>query len=145
MKHKGKSYSFVKQRNDDLYAEYKKIVSKRSFLNMGEIANELYTIPAPRFYVSSERAAIVISAMYNGFKLKGMTKNKKEMFIELYKRAKKLKKKMPDLSWTEIAQMLVNQPAPSFYLTPGSAKVLISHAKREWFKQRKEKLKHLFF
>ena len=148
MRHKGNNTDVITQRNDDLMHEYHKIINESEYILLDDIVCQLANMPAPRFYVSEERAAFVLSAMHHGKKLKGMQKNKKQMFQELYRRAKKIIKNMKTVDWTdwiEIAHTIIVQPAPKFYITPGSIKVVISRAKIKWYEQKKKKLKHLFF
>lgn len=101
-------------------------------------------MPSARFWVSEERAAIVIAAMMQGDKLERMRPNKREMFQEIFKRAMKLKQENPALTIYDLAFNVVRQPAPKFYLAPGYAKNIIFHVKKQWFEQRKKKLRHIF-
>lgn len=144
MKHKGCFSDTTRQKIDDLLTEYHKIISCSEYVTWEEIIRRLMHAPAPRFYVSEERAAIVLAAIHNGDNLKGMLSNKRRMFMALYRRAKKYIKEDGSVNWDEVSRIVVNQPAPSFYITPGSIKVTISREKRKWFEQKKKKLRHLF-
>jgi hypothetical protein len=101
-------------------------------------------MPSRRFWISEERAAIVLSAMMKGDNLKGMRPTKREMFQELYRRALAIKKKQPNIKPFRLALMVVNQPAPKFYMEPGYAKNIISSFKKKWFEERRKKLRFLF-
>lgn len=122
---------------------YRKLVEESEYVSLPLIFKEVVNQPAARFWVSEERAAIVIASMMRGEKLKGMLPNKQDMFREIYKRAMRLRKSRPELTVPELAFYVVRQPAPKFYLTPGSAKVIISSAKKKWYEERKQKLRHL--
>lgn len=148
MKPHGSKFEYEKDRTNDLMRAYCELIDQSSHIRMPLIYKEVVNRPSSRFWVSEERAAIVIAAMFKSASadevLKGMRKNKKEMFHEIYKRAMELRTQQPTLYVYDIAFQVVRQPAPKFYLTPGTAKTYICRAKKEWFEARKRKLRHLF-
>ena len=144
MKPHGSDSIFKQERNSDLMRAYHELVTAKEFVCVSEIYNEVVNMPSRRFWVSEERAAIVISAMMRGNSLKAMRETKREMFEEIYRRAMSVKKAHPQMSMFEIACIVVHQPAPKFYITPGSASVYIINSKKKWYEERKRKLRHLF-
>jgi len=144
MKPHGSKFEYEQERDKDLMRAYHLLIEKTDFISMPLIYEEIVNMPSARFWVSEGRAAIVIASMMRGDRLSSMRPNKREMFREIYRRAMKLKKEKPWLSLFDIAFNVVKQPAPKFYLTPGSAKVIICKAKRKWYEERKRKLRHLF-
>ena len=145
MKHKGSRCEFANERDKNLLEEYRKLLEETPFIVFHSIYPILVNRPAKRFWVSEERAAVMLSVIMNGDRLKGMSKNKREMFYEIYRRAKALLKKNPGQNMRELARQIVTQPAPKFYITPESAKIIIFHAKKRWYEEKKKKLKHLFY
>ena len=101
-------------------------------------------MPSLRFWVSPERAAIVIASIMKGDKLSYMRNNKREMFREIYKRAMEIRKKLPNLTILETASIVVEQPAPKFYLTPGYAEIIVGKIKKQCYERTKQRLRHLF-
>lgn len=89
--------------------------------------------PASRFWVSEERATIVISAMAAGKPLPRMRHNKREMFDEIYRRFLIERKANPNKSTYELVAKIVNQPAPKFYLTPRTVGEFIYRIKNGWY------------
>jgi hypothetical protein len=144
MKPHGSKFEYEQERNDDLMRAYHELIEAAPYICLNNIYREVVNMPSARFWVSEERAAIVIAAMMKGDQLQGMRPNKREMFNEIYRRAMILKKEKPTLSIFELAFQVVRQAAPKFYLTPGSAEVIIYRAKKKWYEQRKRKLRHLF-
>ncbi|MBO7167748.1 MAG: hypothetical protein J6V61_03275 [Bacteroidaceae bacterium] len=144
MKHKGSICDFLEERNSDLFDAYRTLLESVQFIDRTEISTRLVNMPSRRFWVSEERAAIVISAMMHKRDVPHLTPTKKEMFDEIYKRALVVMKENPHLSIYEVARIVVNQPAPKFYITPGSAKVIIYYKKKAWYEKRKKQLRHLF-
>ncbi len=148
MKPHGSKFEYEQERNHDLMRAYHQLINQYDHICLPLVYQEVVNLPSARFWVSEERAAIVIASMMHCDKeedvLADMRPNKKEMFREIYSRAKKLREEFPSMSVFDIAFKVVRQPAPKFYLTPGSARVIIYKAKKAWFEERKRKLRHLF-
>lgn len=103
------------------------------FIVMPEIFELVAESPASRFWVSEERAAIVIAAMEAGKPLTRMRRNKREMFEEIYRRYLIEREKNPKKSVYELVTRIVNQPAPKFYLTPRTVGEFIYRIKNGWY------------
>lgn len=149
MKKKGFSnFEYEHERNQDLMHAYKVALSRQfhsgdDAIRLMDVFREIAEMPSQRFWVSEERAAIVVSDMMKGNKLKYTAKMKKEMFSEIYRRFIKLKRHKPHLTTLELVTEVCNQPAPKFYLTPKSIKVIIYKIKRKWYEKRKQRQHHL--
>lgn len=145
MKPTGSHFEYEAQRDDNLMQCYHELLTSAKFVRMPEIYRQVVDMPAQRFWVSEERAAIVISSMMRGDKLENMRPLKREMYNEIYRRAMALREEDPTLPISQLVAQVVEQPAPKFYLTPGSAKVLICKIRKEWYYQRtKRRLRHCF-
>ena len=68
---------------------------------------------------------------------------KREMFHEIYKRVVRLRLQKPELSIYKLCFTVVNQPAEKFYMTPLSIRETIYKIKRDFYKERKKKLKFM--
>lgn len=145
MKHKGAKFEYEDERNDELMRAYHGIIESSEYVSMPDIYKAAAELPSSRFWVSEERASIVISSMMRGDKLKNMHPNKREMFYEIYRRCMSLKEQCPNLTPYELCFRVVRQPAPKFYLTPGYVKVIICKARTKWYEERKRKLRHLLW
>lgn len=144
---KGKScFEYMHERNEDLMRAYRKVLSQQFHSNesiiLKNVFKEVAEMPAQRFWVSEERAKSVIQSMMHGNKLTHMGKQKKEMFREIYKRYKELKKQLPHMSIEEHITLVCNQQAPKFYLTSKSVKVIIYRIKSKWYEKQRLKLQH---
>lgn len=144
MKHHGTKFEYEDERNHDLMSAFHRLIEEADYISLADIYNKVVHCPSVRFWVSEERAAIVISRMLKGDDLHYMSRSKQAMFREIFKRAQEIRKANPDITLFDVAFRVVRQPAPCFYLTPGSAKVIICSAKRKWYEERKRKLRHLF-
>lgn len=133
MKYFGSILDFTKQRNADLMRVYRDRLAEASIIVMPVIFQLVAYSPASRFWVSEERAAIVISAMAAGKPMPRMRSNKREMFEEIYRRYLLMRKDYPDKSVYELVTKIVNQPAPKFYLTPRTVGEFIYRIKNGWY------------
>ncbi len=139
---------FESERNADLMQAYRKQIAKlydeTDHIEMEEVFRRTANAPAKRFYVTPERAAIVMSQIQKGQSLDGMTAERKKMFLEIYRRVTELKMEKSYSSWRKICREVVGQPAPSFYLSPGSVKVIIYKIMKGWYEERERKIWELF-
>lgn len=133
MKYFGSIMDFTAQRNDDLMRVYRKQLKDARFIIMPDIFELVANSPASRFWVSEERAAIVISAMWAGKPLPRMRSNKREMFEEIFHRFCVERELNPSASVYELVAKIVNQPAPKFYLTPRTVGEFIYRIKNGWY------------
>lgn len=144
MKHKGSTFEYKEERDADLLRAYREQIMRCDTIDLTEIFNKVVLMPSARFWVSEERAAIVIARMFRGDKLETMKTNTREMYEEIFKRVKDMKEKLPDMSLLDILFHVVRQPAPKFYLTPDSAKVITTRIKREQYKKVQKRMRHMF-
>lgn len=108
---------------------------------MADIFNRIVNMPSARFWVSGTRAAVVIANILKGDELRNMRPGKREMFMEIYRRFLEVRKNKPTWPITKIAENIVTQPAPKFYLAPGSARVIILKARKKWYERNMKRLR----
>lgn len=130
MKKKGTISQLQHERDDDLMRAFQQELAGRPHIQLPEVLNAVVSSPSKRFWVTSERAAIVIYNMMKGDELEHMRPLKRKMFREIYRRVMKLKANYPQLSIPILTEQVVAEPAPEFYITPGSAKVIISRIRK---------------
>lgn len=83
MKSFGSVLAFTRERNAALLKAYREQVDAASFVRLNEIGEKIVNSPSPRFWVSEERAAAVVSAIMRGKPvLETMRPTKREMFEE---------------------------------------------------------------
>lgn len=133
MKYFGSILDFTRERNADLIRVYRQKLAEAKIIVMPVIFELVAESPASRFWVSEERAAIVVSAMVAGKPMPRMRSNKREMFEEIYRRYLVMQEEYPDKSVYELVTKIVNQPAPKFYLTPRTVGEFIYRIKNGWY------------
>lgn len=136
MKYFGSILEFTRERNEDLMRVYREKLSEASIIVMPVIFELVAQSPSSRFWVSEERAAIVISAMAAGKPIPRMRKNKREMFEEIFRRFVVMHEQQPDKSVYELVALIVNQPAPKFYLTARTVGEFIYRIKNGWYENQ---------
>lgn len=136
MKYFGSILEFTCERNKDLMRVYREKLSEASIIVMPVIFELVAQSPSSRFWVSEERAAIVISAMAAGRPMPRMRKNKREMFEEIFRRFVVMHEQQPDKSVYELVALIVNQPAPKFYLTARTVGEFIYRIKNGWYENQ---------
>lgn len=138
MKHIGCQMEYTEERSRDLLRVYHEHIAKCGRVVMPEVCKAIVEMPSRRFWVSETRAVIVISAMIKGDmqKLNKMRPLKREMFEEIYRRVMLLKQELPNTPLFDLCLMVIEQPAPKFYITPGSAMIYICKIKKKWREER---------
>lgn len=132
---------YSQERSDDLMRAYDEYIQSCDYIRMPDVYNNIVNMPSRRFWVSDIRAALVISAMTRGeARLDKMCASKREMYEEIYRRVATMREKHPDKTTSELCAMVVIQPAPKFYLTPGSAKIMVCKARKEWIRRKQLRL-----
>lgn len=139
MKHFGSVCEFAEERADDLLKAYFVYIRSCHYLRMDDLLNAIVNMPASRFWISAPRAAVVISSMDRGDALEGMRPNKREMFREIYRRYLSLRGSFPNAPVARLVRIVVSQPAPKFYMSPSSAKIIILKARKSWFREKSRK------
>ncbi|MBE6346963.1 MAG: hypothetical protein IKM23_06730 [Bacteroidales bacterium] len=141
MKPIGTKVEYSEERVRDLMRVYDMYIASCKYINMAELYKTIVNQPSKRFWVSESRCALVISAIMRGEDvLNTMWPTKKEMFLELYRRVSALQIEYPNKTMIELCTMAIYQKAPKFYISPGTAKVMIVKYRRKW---RVEKMRRL--
>lgn len=140
MKNFGSISEYHRERTHDLLRAYFRYLESCSYVSMPDVFRKVVDMPAARFWVSASRAAVVVACINRGDKLRYMRSNKREMFFEIHRRVMELQREYADWSMPRLIEAVITQPAPKFYLAPGSARVLILRARKQWFAEISKKL-----
>lgn len=122
MKHFGCILEFTRLRNLDLMRAYRYLVEHLPVVSVDSLGTTIAEMPSARFWISEERAAVVISQVLRGSDiLSGMRPRRREMFEEMIRRYHYLAERMPNAKPFDIVCAVVNSPAPKFYMSPRTA------------------------
>ena len=125
------SYSeFNSQRREHLLRGYRESIARQSKISAERAFRDAADAPSPRFWVSEDRAAEVVSKIIsNPSVITNMYKEKAEMYLEIYRRVLKLRKVYPDAPLSSLIFRVVNSTAPKSYLTWQRARTIIRNRK----------------
>ena len=141
MKYFGCKSEYHSDRSGDLLRAYFAHLHLCSHVSMPDVFKAVVDMPASRFWVSAARATVVVSAIIRGDALLYMRPNKREMFLEIHRRVILLRRSYSDWSLPKLVHAVIAQPAPKFYLAPGSARVLILKARKQWFAESSSRMR----
>lgn len=130
MKNHGSLAEYSSDRTQGIMSLYRSYLDSCEYIHSPDVFEFIANAPAPRFYVSASRATIVVTGILRGDKLLSMRPNKREMFFEICRRYMELHKLSPNASMPQLIQVIIEQPAPKFYLAPGSVRAIILRQKR---------------
>lgn len=141
IKHKGSTSEFKGERERELLAAYKAQLSKRRHKRLDySFWEAVAQTPATRFWVSVDRAVEVIRKLFRGENPNSKSKKNIEMFADLFQVVLKEKEKNPDDKLALLVERAIRTPAPQMYITPNSAKIIISKIRK---RIRATELQHL--
>lgn len=130
MRYKGYRSIEKERRDKDLYALYKRIVFDAEELSCKDIVEEIYNSPAPRFYVCVKTAVEAVQAILKGGRISRMLPERQRMYAEIFRRFLDRHEVFPEHSVEEVVSFVIQQQAPSFYMTRGSLMRTISRHRR---------------
>ena len=122
----------------DLYAVYKRGLEEGRFTSIRSASEWISRQPAPCFYISPEAAYKYIGWVRARRSLMNFNASQRRMIRRLYSDYNKYLSDHPDTkrSCIDIMDELVQRPAPEFYMSPGSIKVVlleeIAKVKKRW-------------
>lgn len=134
MKKHGSISDFVPARNRELLHAYRKVLEKRKFFDIDKDFADVVNTPCSRYWISEERAAIVISSMLKGSNiLDTMRPTKREMFLEIFFKTYIVLHEHPDWTLRDCVFDVVNSPARKFYMKPRHAREILYRMKKGYY------------
>lgn len=122
----------ISERDLDLLKAYKDVLSEIKYpFTLNEVMDRTVKKPARRFYSSTKYACICIKAMKENKPIFYEQEEKERMIREVWKRVQLEERLYPDIKLDRIVEIVMDRPAPEFYLKPSSAEVILCKAKRK--------------
>ncbi|MCD8281882.1 MAG: hypothetical protein LUC22_01365 [Prevotella sp.] len=137
MKRKGDGCEYIRERDADLARAFDECMKCNRQTSVAELMECAVNVPSARFWVSEHRAVRIIRQMKRGNRLSCFAKNKREMFVEIWRRVCALRATEPRYSLVHAVRVVIKQRAPRFYLTPESAAVILSRHRKRARSERK--------
>lgn len=123
-------YSCIRQRE---YVEaFYRMFKSMGHMHINEIHKAAIDSPAPRFYVSYNAASRAYNSMLKGL---AVSKNpiKAQMYDIIFHKVSALLDKNKSLSLKEALNIVLESPAPSFFISYNSARMILT----AWNKQKR--------
>lgn len=125
MKKPRASIDFAKAREKEIVSAFRRLLPRLQHIVVRDVAALVAALPSPRYWVSEERAAIVLSRMLRGQPLGPMRPLRLAMFRELRSAFESVRHRHPRLPYLEAVHMAVNSPASSFFMAPETVAKII--------------------
>ena len=123
MKRKGNKGDFYTERDAELRAAF---FSQGVYSTCDEIMEKTVKTPTSRFWVDPDRARDVMSRIEKDpDSVAGMHPDRRRMYLELYKRYRKIRHNNPAQSKIQAVAMAIFSGAPEFFLSPATARSII--------------------
>lgn len=137
MSTKGRKYESIDERNQCLWEAYKLVLHRAPApLKTSDIYRMAVNMPCPQFWISSEQAAKIISAIERRrINIDSLSVTRKDMIEMIMYRVGEMRKESPGMPLRQCIEEVVYSPAPRFFLTPKSAKTIL-HRYRSPFRNR---------
>ncbi|MDE5795200.1 MAG: hypothetical protein K2I08_10825 [Muribaculaceae bacterium] len=123
MKKKGSRSDFNAQRDAEL---------RQAFFNQGvystndRVIKRTVKTPTSRFWVDPDRARDIMSRIEKDpSSIKRMNPERQRMYLSLYEKYQKLRRKCPSYSKIEAVTIAIYSGAPEFFLAPSTARSII--------------------
>jgi hypothetical protein len=119
----------LRERRDvEPFRAYQKALKENTFSDQREAVDYVRKHEAPRWFVSKEFCAAVISSWLRGKEFCKMRPNKKRKFKALFELYNNLKKEFPysALNHLELCATIVDMPAPEWFIDHQLASRIIS-------------------
>lgn len=125
MKKKGSNIEFLVARDRELHRHFIDILQNSVGVPLRDMFGMAARRPCSRFWVSEVHATEVIAAMLRGERPLRQLPKRAEMYDELLRRVVEWRRIHPGHPLSDAVFACVNSPAPEFYLTDKSARVII--------------------
>lgn len=139
----------ARERDEDLMRAYHEQMDKAMKSNhdieQEDVIIKTVNSNASRYWISLERACAIVYKIRKGDKLIGIKGNSKRLYESIYNEYLKAREENPAATVKHLVEVIIEQPAPCFALTPQSASLLINKIKRkQWYKERRLSLRRSF-
>lgn len=148
MRKKGNVFLLEEERNKDLMRVYREVITHqlqaKGAINMKQALALIVNSPSSRYWVSTDRACSIIYKMNKGVSLDKMKRNTLIFYRALYADFLNYKSLHPELPIKHIVEIIVQNPAPCFLLSPRVAGMIIYKMKKQCLKETMQRLRYCF-
>lgn len=136
---KQRSRELIEERNRDFVRAYRQACKENHCGNIHDYVGIALKMQSRRFWIEKERAYDIIMFMENNVAFASPNPNKVKMYDEIYIRYKKAEAQNPGRQKSDIIEMVINEPAPEFYIGIHAAMKIINRNNTRVRRLRHEK------
>lgn len=127
-----------RKKAEALYTAYVKGLEQGKFTSLYDASLCVAHSPAPCFFISAKSASLLIGKIKAGISLINLNDSQRRMAWQLWNNYQLYLNEHPNttLSRERILEILIDEPAPEFYITTDGARKLL----REYIKKRRKEL-----
>lgn len=123
----------IRAKERAIYAVYKRGLEEGRFKSFREAGEWVRRQPAPRFFIDSRTASLLLGKIHSQQFLMRLHPSSRRMILQLNERYRAYLKAHPrsNMSRERVMELLVDEPAPEFYITGDGARKIIRKVVRE--------------
>jgi len=127
IKERMRDTELIRAKEQALYAVYKRGLEEGRFKSFREAGEWTRKQPAPRYFIDSRTASLLLGKIHNQSFLMGLHPASRRLILHLDSKYKEYLHEHPKstLSRERIMELLVEEPAPEFYITGEGARKII--------------------
>ena len=112
---------------DALYKAYKEGLQQGRFTSLRDASRIICKQPAPRYFITPDWARIRLCLLRGGWSMINLSPSVRRMMLQLSKEYDKFVAEHPgqQYSVSRIAEIIVMQPAPEYYITPEAVRRIL--------------------
>lgn len=117
-----------RKKADALYSVYKQGLQQGRFVSLYDAGKRISREPAPCFFISAKQASLLLGRISARVSLINLHASTRRMAWQLWFNYKAYLSSHPDntLSRERVLEILVDEPAPEFYITTDGARRLLN-------------------
>lgn len=128
-----KNTELKRARDRALYQAFKRLLAQGGYPTMRQAASAVCRCPAPRFFIEPENASLLVGCILNGVSLDDRNMGTRRMASQLHALYLQWLEDNPGsrMSRERIMEIIVEMPAPEFYIGAQSARKIIYRERKK--------------
>lgn len=134
----------IRAKEQAIYDTYKRGLEEGKFSSFRDAGEWVVRQPAPRFFIESRTISLLVGRIEQNISLLDLHSSSRRLVRQIYKNYRQYLADHPDcgLSRERIMEILVEEPAPEFYITGDAARRIIrkevKRARESWEKKARK-------
>lgn len=122
----------LSKRDQDLLDAYKKALDQASYpFLLCEVVEMAISMPAKQYYCAVRGVYESIREIERGQRPHFCSDERARLVADIYDKVQEIRKVKPEMHLKHIVELVIDSPAPEFYLKKSSAIVILHHIKKK--------------